>query len=271
MTETARSFETIRLERDAHGVRRLTMDRPAQRNALTHRMMEEMGEALALVRADPDARVLVLRGAGGNFCAGGDLNAMVEMPPPPAPGEPDPLVAPYRMYGDVLAALNTMPQAVVALVEGAAAGGGLGAACCADLTVVLADARLGMPEPRHGFIPSQIIPFVVRRIGEAQARRLAVTAAVIDGREAARLGVAHQCCDTVEEAEAAIDLALEQLRRCAPRALAAVKRLTLSIAHRSDAAAMDDAAETLVSLLRAPEARAGIEAFLAKRRPPWAE
>jgi isohexenylglutaconyl-CoA hydratase len=164
-----------------------------------------------------------------------------------------------------------MPQAVVALVEGAAAGGGLGAACCADVTVVVADARLGMPEPRHGFIPSQIIPFVVRRVGEAQARRLAVTGAVIDGREAERLGIAHRCCDSAAEAEAAVAAVLDQLRRCAPHALAAAKRLTLSVAHRSDAEVMDDAARTLVSLLRAPEARAGIEAFLAKRRPPWAE
>jgi isohexenylglutaconyl-CoA hydratase len=271
MTESRHEFETIRLEAEPHGVRRLTFRRPAQRNALTHRMMEETGRALALVRTDPEARVLVLRGAGGNFCAGGDLNAMIDMPPPPAPGEADPLVAPYRMYGDVLAALNTMPQAVVALVEGIAVGGGFGAACCADLTIVTADARLGMPEPRHGFIPSQIIPFVVRRIGEGQARRLAVTASVIDGREATRLGVAHQCCETVGEAEAALAAALEQLRRCAPQALAAVKRLTLSVAVRSDVEVMDDAAETLVSLLRAPEARAGVEAFLAKRRPPWAD
>jgi isohexenylglutaconyl-CoA hydratase len=175
------------------------------------------------------------------------------------------------MYGDVLAALNAMPQAVVALVEGVAVGGGLGAACCADLTIVTAGAQLGMPEPRHGFIPSQIIPFVVRRIGEGQARRLAVTGAVIDGREATRLGVAHQCCETAAEAETAVETALEQLRRCAPQALAAVKRLTLSVAHRSDLQVMDDAAATLVSLLRAPEARAGIAAFLAKRRPPWAE
>ena len=271
MTERPHEFETIRLAAEPHGVRRLTFHRPAQRNALTHAMMEEMGRALAVVRADPEARVLVLRGAGGNFCAGGDLNAMIDMPPPPAAGEADPLIEPYRMYGDVLAALNTMPQAVVALVEGMAVGGGLGAACCADLTIVTADARLGMPEPRHGFIPSQIIPFVVRRIGEGQARRLAVTGTVIDGREAARLGVAQQCCASVAEAEAAMEAALEQLRRCAPQALAQVKRLVLSVASSSDGAVMDDAAETLVGLLRAPEARAGIEAFLAKRRPPWAE
>lgn len=271
MTERTSDFETIRLEAGAHGVRRLIFNRPGQRNALTHRMMEEIGAAVARVRADPEARVLVLRGAGGNFCAGGDLNAMLDMPPPPPPGEPDPLVAPYRYFGDVLQALNALPQAVVAVVEGACVGGGLGMSCCADVTIALADARLGMPEPRHGFIPSQVIPFVVRRIGETQARRLAVTAAVIDGREAAALGIAHRCVETPAEAEAALEETLAGLRRCAPQALAAVKRLTLSAAHRPERATLDDAAETLVGLLRAPEAKAGIDAFLAKRRPPWAE
>lgn len=270
MNEGPSEFETIRLEAAAHGVRRLTFARPSQRNALTHRMMQEIGAAVARVRADPEARVLVLRGAGGNFCAGGDLNAMLEMPPPAA-DEPDPLIAPYRYFGDVLQTLNALPQAVVAVVEGACVGGGLGMACCADLTIAMADARLGMPEPRHGFIPSQVIPFVVRRIGEAQARRLAVTAAVIDGREATALGVAQRCVETAREADAALEEALDALRRCAPQALAAVKRLTLSVACRPEHAVLDDAAETLVALLRAPEARAGIDAFLAKRRPPWAE
>ena len=150
----------------AHGaVVELTLDRPERRNALTHAMMEELGDAVRRVGRSAAARVLVIRGAGGNFSAGGDIGFMTEMPPPPPAGQADPLVAPYRYLGDVLAALDRLPQAVVALVEGLAVGGGLGIACCADIVIAEAGASFAMPEPRYGFIPSQIIPFVVRRIG----------------------------------------------------------------------------------------------------------
>lgn len=130
-------------------------------------MMAEIGDAVQRVRADPDARVLVLRGAGGNFCAGGDLASMANMPPPPADGEQDALYVPYRLLGDVLHDLNRLPQAVVAVVEGAVAGGGFGMAVCADVTIAHRDAKFALPEARVGFIASQVIPFVTRRIGEA--------------------------------------------------------------------------------------------------------
>ena len=248
----------------------LTFNRPDRRNSLTHRMMDEIGAVLAVARDDPDLRVVVLRGAGGNFCAGGDLDAMADMPPAPPPGEPDPLVAPYRAYGDVLAALNCLPQAVVAVVEGAAVGGGLGMACCSDVVVARADAKFGMPEPRVGFIPSQIIPFVGRRIGEGHARRLAVTARVIDGLAGVDIGLVHHCCDDDAALDAALAQVLGDILACEPAALATVKRLVLSVNDQSDVAVMDDAADSLAALLRQPAAQAGIDAFMAKRRPPWA-
>jgi isohexenylglutaconyl-CoA hydratase len=150
-------YETITLER-AGGVSRLTLARPDVLNALTHAMMAEIGDAVDRISRDGTSRVVVLRGAGGNFSAGGDLNAMKSIPPAPEPGEEDPLYPLYRQFGDVLHTLDTLPQAVVAVLEGAAVGGGLGMACCADVVIVHAHAKLGIPEPRAGFIPSQMIP-----------------------------------------------------------------------------------------------------------------
>ena len=124
----------------------------------------------------------MLRGAGGHFCAGGDLDAMADMPPEPANGAADPLVAAYRQFGDALLALNELPQATISIVEGSAVGGGFGMACCSDVVILHESAGFGMPEPKVGFIPSQIIPFVVRRIGEGPARDLAVTGRVIDAQ-----------------------------------------------------------------------------------------
>lgn len=250
-------------------VTRLTLNRPARRNALTHGMMLELEQAFAAVRDDADCRVLVLRGAGGHFCAGGDLDAMADMPPRPATGTDDPLVPAYRQFGDALLALNTLPQATIAIVEGSAVGGGFGMACCSDVVILHASARFGVPEPKVGFIPSQIIPFLVRRLGEGAVRDLAVTGRVIDAAEAYRLGVGRHLCATAAEIDRTLDSVIEDSLRLEPQALATVKDLVLACATMDDRAVLDDAAERLVGLLRRPHASLGIKAFMAKTTPPW--
>jgi isohexenylglutaconyl-CoA hydratase len=267
-------YANIKLERDG-ALARLTLSRPERRNALTHAMMLELEDAFANVRDDGDCRVLLLRGAGGHFCAGGDLDAMADMPPRPPDGPTngagDPLVPAYRQFGDALLALNTLPQATVAIVEGSAVGGGLGMACCSDVVILHDSARLGMPEPKFGFIPSQVLPFVVRRIGEGAARDLAVTGRVIDAREAHRLGIGRHLCATTADLNRTLKAVTDDILKLEPQALAAVKRLVLDCATSDDRAVLDDAAESLVGLLRRPQAAEGIRHFMAKKPPPWAK
>ncbi|MEK6245549.1 MAG: enoyl-CoA hydratase/isomerase family protein, partial [Pseudomonadota bacterium] len=156
------NYRFITLRRDGLAVH-LAFNRPDRRNALNHAMMAEIGDAVDRIGADRKLRALVLRGTGGAYCAGGDLAAMSELPPRPRAG-PDPLVASYRSFGEVLARLNRLPQAVVSVVEGPAVGGGFGMACCSDIVILHRSARFGIPEPRSGFIPSQVLPFLVRRL-----------------------------------------------------------------------------------------------------------
>jgi isohexenylglutaconyl-CoA hydratase len=264
------AYETILLARSAD-VARLTFNRPQRRNALTHAMMLEIGDAIARVRADDSIRVLVLRGSGGAFCAGGDIGAMSDLPPPPPPGQPDPLTAPYRVFGDVLLALNDLPIPVISIVEGPAVGGGFGMACCADVVILLASAKFGIPEPRSGFIPSQVLPFIARRIGEGPLRELSVTGRVINAQEAFQLGIGRHLCATHDEANVILHVAIADIRRNSPAALAAVKRLALACGTKSDREVLDDAARELVGLLRRPDTQAGMRAFLNKETPPWAK
>ncbi len=263
-------YANIKLEREG-AVVRLVLNRPDRRNALTHAMMLELEDAFATLRDDRSCRAVVLRGAGGHFCAGGDLDAMADMPPPPVAGAADPLVPPYRQFGDALLALNELPQTTIAVVEGSAVGGGFGMACCCDVVILHDSARFGLPEPKVGFIPSQIIPFVVRRIGEGAARDLAVTGRVIDAMEGHRLGIGRHFCANTAEINRTLKAVLDDVLRLEPQAVATVKRLVLSCAVADDRTVLDDAAASLVGLLRRPQASEGIRHFMAKTSPPWAK
>lgn len=264
------AYTHIRFDRRG-GEAHLLLHRPERRNALNHLMMAEIADAVRRVAADPAVRVLVLRGAGGAFSAGGDLGAMGDMPPPAANGGIDPLIPAYRQFGDVMLALDGLKVPVVSLIEGPAVGGGLGMACCSDVVIVHRNAKFGIPEPRAGFIPSQILPAIVRRIGEGATRYLAVTGRTIDGAQAVAWGIGHILCDSAERMEAALREVLADIRRMEPGALASVKGLVQACARDDDdAALLDRAAVELVGLLRAPAAREGIRAFMRKELPPWA-
>jgi len=252
-------------------VTRLTLNRPERRNALTQPMMLELEDAFRRVEADVDCRVLVLRGAGGHFSAGGDLATMGETSPKPNDGAADPMVASYRRFGTALEILNTLPKPVIAVVEGAAVGGGFGMACCSDIVILHASAKFGLPEPKVGFIPSQILPFIVRRVGEGTMRDLTLTARVIDGTEAYRLGIGRHLCETTQDLERTLARTIDEVLTSEPTSLAAVKQLVLQAATVEDGELLDRAAKVIVDLLRKPQAREGIEAFLNKNKPPWAK
>jgi isohexenylglutaconyl-CoA hydratase len=193
---------------------------------------------------------------------------MSKLPPKPRTG-PDPLAANYRIFGKVLTRLNQLPQAVVSVVEGPAVGGGFGMVCCSDVVILSRSAKFGIPEPRSGFIPSQVLPFLVRRLGEGTVRYLAVTGAIVDAAGARRLGLGQHLCATATGLDRTLKTVLHDIGRMEPDALATVKRLTLMCATKGDAAVMDLASIELVRLLRRPEALAGMLAFLQKKPPPW--
>jgi isohexenylglutaconyl-CoA hydratase len=261
-------YVNILLTREG-AVARLTLNRPDRRNALTHAMMLELEDAFGRIRDDRSCRVLVLRGAGGHFCAGGDLEAMAVLPPKDADGS-DPLVPAYRKFGDALMLLNHLPQATIAVVEGSAVGGGFGMACCSDVVILHDSARFGMPEPKWGFIPSQIVPFVARRIGQGPSRDIAVTSRLIDADEAVRLGIGRHRCSTTADIAKTLRGLIDDVLKGEPNAIATAKRLVLCAPVTGDRAVLDDAAQSLVGLLRQPEAAEGIKAFKAKTSPPWA-
>ncbi|NKF23548.1 enoyl-CoA hydratase/isomerase family protein [Solimonas marina] len=253
------------------GVLRVTLNRPDARNAMNLQMVEELCTLFAALQDDAalrgSVRVVVLRGAGGHFCAGADLKSLAGAAP--ADGG-DPLAALNRRFGTMLRAVEAAPAVVVAVCEGAVLGGGFGIACVADITLAASDARFGLPETTRGLPPAQIAPFVAARIGTSQARRLSLTGAQFDGLEALRLGVAHGAYASGVPLDAALGDSIAAILRCAPQANALTKRLLLNPDGLDLDAQLDDAAATFAQCARSSEAAEGIAAFMQKRAPAWA-
>jgi isohexenylglutaconyl-CoA hydratase len=248
------------------GVLRLTLDRPQVRNAMSLRMVEELRLVFQAIRGHRSVRAVVLRGAGGHFCAGADLKDLAA-----AGADRARWVEYSRAVGRMMAEAEAAPQVVIALLEGAVLGGGFGLACAADVALAEAGASLGMPETTRGIPPAQIAPFVVRRIGLSQARRLALLGLRLDAAEAARLGVVHQVVQGAEALEAAAAEALSSLRQCAPGANAATKALLLAAADEPPEALVERAAHAFADALTGPEGREGTQAFVERRPPGWAK
>lgn len=245
-----------------------TLNDPKSRNALSEAMVDALFAACERAQADTDLRGVVLRGAGGHFCAGGSLGGFAKtIGQPLAAGEADPLVPMNRQFGALLQALCALPQWLVVAVEGAAMGGGIGLVCCADRVLAHAGAQFGMPEVTLGIVPAQIAPFVVRRMGAAPARRYLLTGERLGASEAQRAGLVDEVI--AGDMDAAVQTAIATHAAAAPQAVAATKRLLLAAPETPLPALLDDAAAAFAQALRGTETPQGLAAFSARRAPPW--
>ncbi|KAF1051822.1 MAG: 2,3-dehydroadipyl-CoA hydratase [Stenotrophomonas maltophilia] len=159
----------------------------------------------------------------------------------------------------------------MAVLEGAVLGGGFGLACVSDIAISAASAQFGLPETSLGVIPAQIAPFVVKRIGLTQARRLALTAARFDGQQALQLGLVHFSEADDHGLEQRLQTCLEQVRQCAPGANAATKALLLASEDSALGPLLDEAAQQFAAAVTGAEGSEGTLAFMQKRKPSWAQ
>ena len=165
MPEFASKYETLLLRRDRSRLY-VTLNRPQVKNALNPTLIGELRTVFTNLRERRDIKVVILRGAGGTFCAGADLKNMEQsFSDQPRAGEKDPIALNNREYGTFLEMVNTTPQVVVAAVEGYAIAGGFGILCVSDVAICTEDAGFAMSETAIGIVPAQIAPFVANRIG----------------------------------------------------------------------------------------------------------
>jgi isohexenylglutaconyl-CoA hydratase len=245
------------------------LDRPGRRNALSAALLRALEQACDAVAADAGARALVVWGAGGHFSAGADFDGFLAMlaEPPPAHG-PDPVAAHNRAFGTALERVARLPVPTLAVVRGAAMGGGCGLACAFDRVIAADDASFAMPEVALGVAPAQIAPFVARRVGALRARWLMLSGAPLDAGAAHSAGLVDAVVP-VAALGARVAEELSLLAAAEPAALRATKRIALAGLDAPLPAALDSAAVEFATLLRAGAAREGIAATRERRPPAW--
>lgn len=251
----------------------VTINRPEVRNALSGEVVQELTAVVDAIAPDRTIRTVILRGAGGTFCAGGDIKGFQQsfQSPAPEPDEKDSVAIGNRKFGDFLIKINNLPQTVVGIIEGAAFGGGLGLVCVTDVAICLADTRFALSETGLGIPPAQIAPFVAERVGVTTARRIALTGARFKGDHAKEIGLVHFLVNDEDELTQTLNKVLNNIGRCAPGADAATKKIIMDSRHKPLEEVLDDAADAFAACLRGPEGQEGVTAFLEKRRASWVE
>jgi isohexenylglutaconyl-CoA hydratase len=266
MTAQAPASSALAL-RSEGAVLHIALNRPEIRNAMSLAMVRELRAALATAETDGRTRVIVLRGAGGHFCAGADLKDMAAARQRLA-HDPRALAETNAAFGELCVAFAGTGLAVVAVLQGSVMGGGFGLACVADVAIADDSVVFRLPETGLGLLPAQIGPFLVERLGSSEARRLAVTGARVESQEALRLRLVHEVHD-----ESALDWATRRVLRdilaCAPGAIAATKALLAKARFVPPSTLVAEAADAFSRAALGPEGQEGTLAFLHKRPASW--
>ncbi|MGX1955402.1 enoyl-CoA hydratase family protein [Streptomyces anulatus] len=232
------------------GVTTLTLDSPANRNALSASLVGELRAALAACAADDTVRAVLLTHTSTTFCAGADLKA-----------PPDP-----EAFVNLMREIVALPQPVVARVAGHVRAGGLGLLAACDIAVAGPASTFALTESRLGLAPAVISLTLLPRVDRTAANRYYLTGERFDAAEAARISLVTEAAEDVDRALVPI---LDGLRRASPQGLAASKELVTATVLRSFDQYAEDLVARSAALFASDEAREGMTAFLERRDPAW--
>ncbi|MGB2397857.1 MAG: enoyl-CoA hydratase-related protein [Flavobacteriaceae bacterium] len=259
------SDETVLLRRSAEGVLYVIMNRPQVHNAFDGQQIEKLIEVLEKAEDDPRVKVIVLTGAGENFCAGGDLNHMRAI------GENsfEENKADALRLALLMNRLHEFPKPTIARVNGAAYGGGVGLVCCCDMAFGTAQTTLCLSEVKIGMVPATIGPYIIKAIGLRHAHRFMLTAESIKGQQAVDTNFLSHIFEQEEFSEKVNTIA-KKITYNAPNAVQISKALLLNLAYQNiDENSIDYTADVIASVRESEEGKEGLSAFLEKRKPKF--
>jgi methylglutaconyl-CoA hydratase len=258
--------EPVILDVSPEGVGVVLLNRPARRNAFDEQMIAGLADIFETLKGADHVRCVFIRGAGQSFCAGADLDWMKRQ------GEHsrDDNEKDAQALAHMLKALHDLPLFTVALIHGAAMGGGAGLAAAADYAVATRDAQFRFSEVRLGLTPATISPFVIEAIGARAARGLFASALPFSAQRAYELGLVQELADDEAGLEAAMKRLAGLAFENAPGAVADAKALVRDVAGRPiDDALGRDTARRIAARRASAEGKEGLAAFLQRRRAAW--
>src|SRR3974390_2293412 len=260
MSQQHHPYTTLTLAYDG-AIATVTLNRPDKRNAISYELIEEIHRALIEIEASP-AQVLVLTGAGVAFSSGMDLDNVRELTKLSA----DENRADSERMARMFRALYEFPKVTIAAVNGPAMAGGCGLATLCDFTVASTDAKFGYTEVRIGFVPAIVSTFLLRQVGEKQARDLLLTGRIFGAEEAARLGLINEIVpadNLMVRARQMANLLMEN----SPASLRATKQLLTDHARAELDVQIESAVRENAAIRTTADFREGISSFLQKRKP----
>jgi methylglutaconyl-CoA hydratase len=256
------SYNTIQLAYDG-GVATITLNRPEKRNAISFELIDDLLRALDEV-AKSDAIVVIVTGAGKAFCSGMDLDNLKGL----LGRSPEQNVKDSEAMVRLFRSLYEFPKVTIAAVNGAAIAGGTGLALLCDFTLAVPEAKFGYTEVRIGFVPAIVSTFLLRQVGEKQARDLLLTGRLFDAEEAVRLGLISEIVAPEKLMERARELAALLMANSAA-SLRATKKLLTDHGRAELDAQIDAAVRENAAIRTTADFREGITSFLEKRKPVW--
>lgn len=247
----------------ADGVATITLNRPEKRNAISFELIEDLLRALDAVAAS-QAIILILTGAGKAFCSGMDLENLKSL----LGRTPEQNVEDSRTMVRLFRSLYEFPKVTIAAVNGPAIAGGTGLALLCDFTLSVPEAKFGYTEVRIGFVPAIVSTFLLRQVGEKQARDLLLTGRVFGADEAVRLGLVNEIVAPDNLLESATALARSLIEN-SPASLRATKQLLSDHAREELNTQIEAAIRENAAIRSTTDFREGISSFLEKRKPVW--
>ena len=256
------TYKTIEVAYDG-ALATITLNRPDKRNAISFELIDDLLRGLDEV-AKSDAIILILTGAGKAFCSGLDLENLKAL----LGRTPDQNLQDSQTMVQLFRTLYEFPKVTIAAVNGAAIAGGTGLALLCDFTLAVPEAKFGYTEVRIGFVPAIVSTFLLRQVGEKQARDLLLTGRLFDAEEAARLGLVSEvvaAADLMTRARALAALLMEN----SAASLRATKKLLTDHARSELDAQIESAVRENAAIRQTADFREGISSFLEKRKPVW--
>lgn len=255
-------YKTIQLAYDG-GIATVTLNRPDKRNAISFELIDDLLAAFDEV-AKSDAIVMIITGAGKAFCSGMDLDNLKSL----LGRSTKQNIEDSRKMVQLFRSLYEFPKVTIAAVNGAAIAGGTGLALLCDFTLASPDAKFGYTEVRIGFVPAIVSTFLLRQVGEKQARDLLLTGRIFGAEEAKSMGLLNEVVPAENLLTRARELAT-LLMENSPASLRATKQLLTDHARSELDTQIEAAIRENAAIRTTADFREGISSFLEKRKPVW--